>query len=84
MTTLNITLSGENHELLDLAVLAVLKTVDPKEVSDVTVAVRDHAIVNDRRIQNRRITIVNPTDKVVGKFARLDVPKTVSFKVIDS
>jgi ribosomal protein S10 len=82
-STLTITFSGSNHELVDNAVSSALSSLKGlmNEYAGIAVATMPATTEGELRIQNRMIALVNPSDKVIAKFAKLDVPSTVSVKI---
>lgn len=80
-TTVAITLSSTDWEVLDTAVHKVFDTLSNNTAGydDATVTL----LPNEEGTQRRKVVITNPNDKVVAKLARLVVPNTVDIRVVN-
>lgn len=84
MTKLFIHLTGSDHESLDKTAKALLDLLDnhSKEHGGYNIVVKPVKLDDaGRRLMNRRVELADPTFKMIGAFAQLDLTKNVDLEI---
>lgn len=76
---MTITIFATDTTALDTAARKIMASV--KEAAEVYIQVLPVSNTAAGRFYNRKITVIDPTDKTVNALVRVDVPKNISISV---